>query len=133
MLLFLQSLLDQREGDIDFDREVRKITGSAEEAALKTLPNEEAIDTVQQQRQSLFILINAFASFLCFVPSFYLNCCWCRRGGRGRAQSFDEAAFISQLTLLDVQVNHLLHQPALPELLRLLTRGPCSQYSPTLP
>jgi len=90
-------LFDQREGDIDFDREVRKITGSAEEAALKTLQNEEAIDTVQQQR----------------------------RGGRGRAQSFDEAAFISQLTLLDVQApDKRPLQPIFPDFaMKELARG----------
>jgi len=85
-------LFDQREGDIDFDREVRKITGSVEEA----LKNEETSDSVQQ-----------------------------RRGGRGRAQSFDEAAFISQLTLLDVQApDKRPLQPIFPDFaMKELARG----------
>lgn len=93
-------LFDQQEGDIDFDREVRKITGSVEEA-LKVANNDEKrldeiIDTVQQ-----------------------------RRGGRGRAQSFDEAAFISQLTLLDVQApDKRPLQPIFPDFaMKELARG----------
>merc|ERR1719264_661742 len=71
-------LFDQQEGNIDFDREVRKITGS-----------------VQQ-----------------------------RRGGRVRSPSFDEAAFISQLTLLDVQApDKRTLQPIFPDFAKDLARG----------
>lgn len=85
-------LFDQQEGNIDFDREVRKITGSVEQA-LKD--EDEIIDTVQQ-----------------------------RRGGRGRSPSFDEAAFISQLTLLDVQApDKRTLQPIFPDFAKDLARG----------
>ena len=90
----------QQEGNIDFDREVRKITGSVEQA-LKD--EDEIIDTVQQ-RHSL-----SFLQFPFLHWRFYF---WLlphpRRGGRGRSPSFDEAAFISQLTLLDVQVHSII-------------------------
>jgi len=63
----LQSSFDQQEGEIDFDREVRKITGPVEEA-LRVGNNEakQIIDTVEQ-RQSPFFSYNAFKSFLCFI------------------------------------------------------------------
>ena len=48
-----------------------------------------------------------FFNFHFFTDSFIFDCCR-RRGGRGRSPSFDEAAFISQLTLLDVQVHSII-------------------------
>ena len=49
----------------------------------------------QQQRWVFIVTISKY----CKYPQMFQS-----RAGRGRAQSFDEAAFISQLTLLDVQV-----------------------------
>ena len=58
-------------------------------------------DEEEQQQRCVFIVM---ISKYCEYPQMFQ-----RRAGRGRAQSFDEAAFISQLTLLDVQVQFWYH------------------------
>ena len=69
--------------------------------------HDQIVDTVQQRQiqfNALTYLVRfILSSYLIVAGELFLNDCF-RRGGRGRAQSFDEAAFISQLTLLDVQV-----------------------------
>merc|ERR1712080_39920 len=73
-----------------------KITGSVEEAIGEVNDKKREDDEEEQQQ----------------------------RAGRGRAQSFDEAAFISQLTLLDVQApDKRPLQPIFPDFAKELARG----------
>ena len=65
--MLLQSSFAQQEGDIDFDREVRKITGSVEEALKVANDDDEQqdqiIDTVQQRQKQFVLLMHIKLSF----------------------------------------------------------------------